>query len=317
MSRTPGVSGGADRGAGRKPPASTARVDNLAGYAWISPWLVGFTAFLALPIAMSLYYSFTDYSLLEEPLWIGLQNYRALWDDPVFWIVMKNTVVYAAVSIPIGTALAIFIAVLLNQSVRGSSFFRAAVFVPTLVPMVAAAMVWLWLLNGDLGLINQALRPLLHAVGLQPPNWLTEKAFAMPALIFMSFWSVGQSVMIYLAALKDVPPSLYEAADLDGVGPIGKFFTVTLPMISPVVLFNVIIATINSWQVFAIPYIMTGGDPDRATYFYSMYLYDNAFRFGPKMGYASALAWVQFLIILGLTGLTMWASKRLVYYRAG
>jgi len=290
--------------------------EDIAGFAWISPWIVGFLAFLALPIGMSLYYSFTDYSLLEKPLWVGLENFKALVNDPVFWIVMKNTVIYAAISIPLGTALAIFIAVLLHQPVRGTSFFRAAIFVPTLVPMVASAMVWMWLLNGELGLINQALRPVLGVVGLSPPNWLSEKLFAMPALIFMSLWSVGQSVMIYLAALKDVPPSLYEAADLDGVGPMGRFFTVTLPMISPVVLFNVIIATIGSWQVFAIPYVMTKGDPDRATLFYSMYLYDNAFVFGPKMGYASALAWVQFLIILALTGLTMLASRRLVYYRA-
>lgn len=290
--------------------------EDIAGFAWISPWIVGFLAFLALPIGMSLYYSFTDYSLLEKPLWVGLENFKALVNDPVFWIVMKNTVIYAAISIPLGTALAIFIAVLLHQPVRGTSFFRAAIFVPTLVPMVASAMVWMWLLNGELGLINQTLRPVLWVVGLSPPNWLSEKLFAMPALIFMSLWSVGQSVMIYLAALKDVPPSLYEAADLDGVGPVGRFFTVTLPMISPVVLFNVIIATIGSWQVFAIPYVMTKGDPDRATLFYSMYLYDNAFVFGPKMGYASALAWVQFLIILALTGLTMLASRRLVYYRA-
>jgi multiple sugar transport system permease protein len=290
--------------------------EDIAGFAWISPWIVGFLAFLALPIGMSLYYSFTDYSLLEKPLWVGLENFKALVNDPVFWIVMKNTVIYAAISIPLGTALAIFIAVLLHQPVRGTSLFRAAIFVPTLVPMVASAMVWMWLLNGELGLINQTLRPVLGVVGLSPPNWLSEKLFAMPALIFMSLWSVGQSVMIYLAALKDVPPSLYEAADLDGVGPVGRFFTVTLPMISPVVLFNVIIATIGSWQVFAIPYVMTKGDPDRATLFYSMYLYDNAFVFGPKMGYASALAWVQFLIILALTGLTMLASRRLVYYRA-
>jgi len=291
--------------------------EDIAGFAWISPWIVGFLAFLALPIGMSLYYSFTDYSLLEKPLWVGLENFKALVNDPVFWIVMKNTVIYAAISIPLGTALAIFIAVLLHQPVRGTSFFRAAIFVPTLVPMVASAMVWMWLLNGELGLINQTLRPILGVVGLSPPNWLSEKLFAMPALIFMSLWSVGQSVMIYLAALKDVPPSLYEAADLDGVGPMGRFFTVTLPMISPVVLFNVIIATIGSWQVFAIPYVMTKGDPDRATLFYSMYLYDNAFVFGPKMGYASALAWVQFLIILALTGVMFIASRKLVHYRTG
>lgn len=290
---------------------------DIAGYLWISPWIVGFCAFLALPIGLSLYYSFTDYSLLEKPLWVGSENYARLVRDPIFWTVMKNTVVYAAVSIPLGTVVAILIALLLNRPARGSAFFRAAIFAPTLVPLVAGAMVWLWLFNGELGLINQVLRPILRQVGLAPPAWLSEKAWAMPALIFMSLWSVGQSVVIYLAALKDVPAALYEAADIDGVGPFRRFFSVTLPMISPVVLFNVIMAVIGSWQVFAVPYIMTRGDPDRATYFYSMYLYDNAFVFGPKMGYASALAWVQFVIVLALTGITIWASKKLVFYRAG
>lgn len=289
---------------------------DIAGYLWISPWIVGFLAFLALPIGMSLYYSFTDYPLLEKPLWVGLENYTRLAHDPVFWTVMRNTVIYAAISIPLGTIVAILIAVLLNQPVRGTGIFRAAVFVPTLVPLVASAMVWLWLYNGELGLINLALRPVFKVFGLEAPSWLSEKAWAMPALIFMSLWSVGQSVVVYLAALKDVPQALYEAADLDGVGPVGRFLNVTLPMISPVVLFNVIMAVIGSWQVFAIPYVMTHGDPDRATYFYSMYLYDNAFVFGPKMGYASALAWVQFIIILMLTWLTIWMSKKLVFYRA-
>jgi multiple sugar transport system permease protein len=290
--------------------------NDIAGYLWISPWIVGFLAFLALPIGMSLYYSFTDYPLLEKPLWVGAENYLRLARDPVFWTVMRNTVIYAAVSIPLGTMVAILIAVLLNQPVRGTGFFRAAVFVPTLVPLVASAMVWLWLYNGELGLINQVLRPVFRLAGLEAPSWLSEKAWAMPALIFMSLWSIGQGVVVYLAALKDVPQALYEAADLDGVGPVRRFLNVTLPMISPVVLFNVIMSVIGAWQVFAIPYVMTRGDPDRATYFYSMYLYDNAFVFGPKMGYASALAWVQFVIILALTGLTIWASKKLVFYRA-
>lgn len=299
-----------------------------AGLAFVSPWIVGFGAFMAAPILMSLYYSFTDYPILEPPVWIGLDNYARMFTDPVFWTTMVNTSIYALFAIPVGTALALVVAWLLSQDVRGQVFFRSAVFLPSLVPLVASAMIWLWLFNGELGLINAVLDQIGGALdgaarlvglaepGLRGPNWLGSKAWAMPALIIMSFWSIGQAVVIYIAALQDVPATLYEAADLDGMGPVTRFVHVTMPMISPVILFNVIMAIIAAWQVFAVPYIMTTGGPDRATYFYTMYLYDNAFRY-QQMGYASAMAWVQLLIILSLTGLTFVVSRRLVHYRAG
>ena len=294
------------------------------GLAFISPWAVGFLAFMALPIAMSLYYSFTQYTMLEEPIWVGLENYRSMLTDRVFWKVMGNTAIYAGIAIPLGAVVSVVIAVLLDSGVRGQAFFRAAVFVPTIVPLVAAAMVWMWLFNGELGLINlaldAALRPVNALLGTDfiGPNWLGAPTWVMPALILMSLWSVGQGVVIYIAALKDVPGVLYEAAEIDGIGTVGRFWHITIPMISPVILFNVIIGIIGSWQVFAVPYIMLGtsGGPDRAGYFYTMYLYDKAFPYG-EMGYASALAWVQLLIILGLTGLTFLVSRRLVHYRAG
>lgn len=294
------------------------------GLAFISPWAVGFLAFMALPIAMSLYYSFTQYTMLEEPIWVGLENYRSMLTDRVFWKVMGNTAIYAGIAIPLGAVVSVVIAVLLDSGVRGQAFFRAAVFVPTIVPLVAAAMVWMWLFNGELGLINlaldAALRPVNALLGTDfiGPNWLGDPTWVMPALILMSLWSVGQGVVIYIAALKDVPGVLYEAAEIDGIGTVGRFWHITIPMISPVILFNVIIGIIGSWQVFAVPYIMLGtsGGPDRAGYFYTMYLYDKAFPYG-EMGYASALAWVQLLIILGLTGLTFLVSRRLVHYRAG
>ena len=294
------------------------------GLAFISPWAVGFLAFMALPIAMSLYYSFTQYTMLEEPIWVGLENYRSMLTDRVFWKVMGNTAIYAGIAIPLEAVVSVVIAVLLDSGVRGQAFFRAAVFVPTIVPLVAAAMVWMWLFNGELGLINlaldAALRPVNALLGTDfiGPNWLGDPTWVMPALILMSLWSVGQGVVIYIAALKDVPGVLYEAAEIDGIGTVGRFWHITIPMISPVILFNVIIGIIGSWQVFAVPYIMLGtsGGPDRAGYFYTMYLYDKAFPYG-EMGYASALAWVQLLIILGLTGLTFLVSRRLVHYRAG
>lgn len=299
----------------RLPPAAV-------GLLFISPWLIGFAVFLALPIAMTLYYSFTDYTVLEPPLWTGLENYARLWSDPVFWKVLRNTAVYVFVGVPLATVIAIGLACLLNSDIKARAFWRAVVFLPSLVPLVAAAMVWMWMFNGELGLINTAIDPVLglanaaFGVELRGPNWLGSPAWVMPSLILMSLWGIGNAVVIYLAALRDVPETLYEAAALDGVTPFGRFMNVTLPMISPVVLFNVIVGIIAAWQVFAVPYVMLGpaGGPDRAGYFYTTYLYDNAFPY-TKMGYASAMAWVQLLIVLVLTWFTIVSSRRLVYYR--
>lgn len=317
--KTKQIPGALGHSANRPLGHASLRAD-LRGLLWISPWLVGFAAFLALPLGMSLYYSLTDYSILEAPLWIGADNYRALAADPTFWKVMKNTVVYALVSIPLGTITALGLAVLLNHDLRGISIFRAAVFLPTFVPLVAAAMVWMWLFNGDFGLINRGVGLLLAPLGIpfRGPNWLEDAAWNMPALVIMSLWMIGRAVVIYLAALQGVPRELYEAGHIDGMGPWRRLANVTLPMISPVILFNVIIAIIDAWQVFATPYVLTKavGGPDKAMYFYTHYLYDNAFLFGPRMGYACAMAWVQLVIILGLTVLTFCVSRRYVYYRA-
>jgi multiple sugar transport system permease protein len=292
--------------------------ETLTGLLWISPWLMGFVAFMALPLAMSLYSSFTDDPLIEKPLWTGLDNFRALAQDPVFHTVLWNTVVYAAFSIPLSTIVALAVAALLTQKIRGVGFYRAAIFVPAIVPAVASAMIWYWLFNGELGLINQAIAGLGRMVGmpgLRGPSWLKEHGWAMAALVLVSLWNVGQSVVIYLAAMQEVPRSLYEAASIDGAGPIRRWFSVTLPGVSPVILFNTITGVINTWQVFAVPYIMTEGGPGRSTLFYSMYLYQNAFVY-QKMGYASALAWIQFLIIVALTGLTFLLSRNLVHQKA-
>ncbi|MEM1165327.1 MAG: sugar ABC transporter permease [Planctomycetota bacterium] len=297
----------------------------LTGIAWISPWLFGFLAFMVLPIGMSIYYSLTDYPVIEAPLFVGLDNFAELMRDEIFWLSVRNTVIYAVVSVPITTALSIGLAALVNQKLPGVGFFKAAIFVPTLVPLVASAMIWMWLFNGELGLINRGvmLIGLDHVLGFfvgessYVPAWLTSASWVMVALVLMICWSVGHPMVIYLAAMQDVPRSLYEAAEIDGAGPVRRLWNVTLPGISPVILFNVITATIGAWQIFAVPYIMfgDGGGPGRAAYFYTWYLYDNAFRF-QRMGYASALAWVQFLIILFFTAIIMLASRRLVHYRA-
>jgi multiple sugar transport system permease protein len=289
----------------------TAR-NTLIGLAWVSPWLIGSAAFLFLPMAMSLYYSFTDYPMLEPPLWTGLSNYRRMWRDPTFALVVENTFYYCVYSIPLQTVFAVILAALLNGRIRFSRFFQACIFLPTLVPLIASAMVWMWMFNGELGLINR----LLGLIGIHGPTWLVDQHWVMTSMVIMSLWGVGQGVVIYTAALQDVPRQLYEAGRIDGMNAPRQFLNVTLPMISPAILFNVIVLIINSVQVFAVPYVMfrkpDGQNP--AGYFYSMYLYDNAFIYG-QMGYASAMAWVQLLIVLALTGVMIAASRKLVHYR--
>lgn len=306
------------------------RTENAAGWLWVSPWLVGFLAFLLLPIGMSLYYSFTEYPLLEKPIFIGIDNYVRLLSDKPFLAAVLRTALYAILTIPLCTVLSLVIAALLNAKVRAGGFFQAAVFLPTLVPMAGSAMVWLWLLNAEYGLVNRAL----GAIGISGPNWLTgtirlgehadgsvavQIPWAFVSLVIISLWSVGQAVIVYLAALREVPVSLYEAAAIDGMGPVRRFTSITLPMISPVILFNVITLMIGTLQVFVIPYVLTkatpGGDP-RSIYFFTSAMYDNAFVYA-QMGYASAMAWVQLLMTLVLTAAMFLVSKRLVHYRVG
>ena len=287
------------------------------GLLWISPWILGFVLFLLTPLAMSVYYSLSDYPVLEKPVFIGLANYKRLWNDPTLWIVLKNTLIFSVVVVPASTVLALGLAALLNKELPGWKFARAIIVLPTLVPAAAAAMAWLWILNTDVGLLNRMIGPVLGVFNLAAPAWLQNKTWAMPAMMIVSLWQVGQSVLIYQAALREVPESLHEAAELDGLVGLRRFWHVTLPMISPVVLFNVVIGVIGAMQVFVFPFIMTNGGPGTATYFYSMYLYDNAFLFGPQMGYACAMAWVQMMMVGALTWLLFRMSRRNVHYRGG
>ncbi len=292
---------------------STERKNLLKGLAFCSPWLLGFCFFTALPLALSFYYSFCDYSLLQDPLFIGTENYRQLYHNEDFWKTLRNTFYYASLALPLGIIMALCAAMLLNVKTRGTSIYRTIVFLPSLVPAVASAMLWMWLLNGKLGLINLALK----WFGISdPPDWLNDVNWAMPALVLMSFWGIGNTVVIYLAGLQDIPRDLYEAADLDGAGVFGKIFHVTIPMLSPVIFFNLITAIIGTLQVFVGPAIIFGpeGNPSKSTYFFTMLLYNNAFGY-LKMGYASAMAWVQLVIILILTGIAFWSSKKWVHYQ--
>lgn len=282
----------------------------LHGLLWISPWIIGTLLFLAIPVGMSAYYSLSDYSLIESPVYIGMENYKEMAHDAVFWKSLKNTGIYALGCVVLGTIVSVLIAVLLEQRLRGSGLVRAIIFLPTLIPIVSASIGWLWLYNGQYGLFNS----LLAVIGIRGPDWLGDAQWAMPSLIIMAMWVVGSAVVICTAALREVPLSLYEAADLDGMSPIERFRHVTLPMISPAVMFNAVMAAIWGLQVFAVPLIMTKGGPHDSTLAYSMYVFRHAFEYG-HMGYASALAWVQFLLAVIVTATALWLARKFVYYR--
>lgn len=285
------------------------------GLLFISPWLVGFIAFVAYPLAASLYYSLCDYSVLKPPVYVGMANYLELTEDPLFWHSLWNTLYFAVLFLPLATVLAIGLALLLNTGVRGMTLYRTIFFLPSLTPLVALGILWLWMLNGEYGVVNHALRYVLSPLGIQAPTWLQSPAWSKPAIILMSLWGVGHAMIIYLAALQDVPKQLYEAADLDGARWFSKIRHVTLPLLSPAIFFNVVIGLIASLQVFALPYVLTNGigGPARSTTFYTMYLYNCAFKY-LRMGYACAMAWLLFVVILTLTLIIHRVARKHVFY---
>jgi ABC-type sugar transport system permease subunit/ABC-type glycerol-3-phosphate transport system substrate-binding protein len=283
--------------------SARANASLVKGLLFVSPWIGGLAVFVLYPIASSVVLSFCDYSVLTDARFVGLMNYQDLLSDELFWTALKNTAYYAAFALPLGLMTAFFWAFVLSSNVRGAGLYRTFVFLPSLTPLVASAMVWLWILNAQFGILNHVLSFVTFGLVHHVP-WLKEARYAMPSLIFMSLWSVGHTVVIMLAAMQEVPTSLYEAADIDGATLFQKMRHVTVPMISPVLYFNTILGIIGVVQVFATPFIMTKGGPTRSTYFYAMYLYENAFVF-LRMGYACAMAWILFLVILGLTGLAL------------
>lgn len=287
------------------------RAQARVGILFAMPWILGFLIFLTYPLVSSFLASFTNYSILRPPKFIGLSNYRELAGDTVFHTTVKNTLLYAAGAVPLATVAAIALALLLNTKIKGLAFYRTMLFLPTLVPMVAQATLFMWVFNGDYGLLNAFLRMLGVA---SPPNWLGDPAWAKWTLVAISTWGCGHAMVIYLAGLQDVPTALYEAAELDGARAWAKTWHITLPMISPVILFNVIMGLIGAIQIFAVPQVMfPGGSPARSTYMFAMYLYDNAFQF-QRMGYASAMAWVMFVMILVMTLFALKLSDRYVHY---
>jgi multiple sugar transport system permease protein len=289
------------------------RSEELQFYLFISPWLLGFIFFTGGPIIISMALSFTDWSVLKAPEFVGLANYTTmLGSDMFFRKALWNTVYYTVVGISLGMTLAFLVAVLLNQKLRGITLFRTFFYLPSLVTGVAVAVLWSWLLNPQFGLINHAL----SIFGIEGPEWLFNTKTAMPAMIVMSLWGIGGTMLIYLAGLQGIPEHLYEAAEIDGAGTFQKFRSVTVPLMTPVIFFNMIVGVIASFQVFTQFYVMTNGGPANATLVYVLYLYRNAFEYF-KMGYASALAWVLFFIILLLTVIQFGLANRWVYYEGG
>ena len=291
------------------------------GLIFISPWLVGFVALCVYPLLSSLWFSMCDYSALSPAVFTGAENYKDLFTDEVFWKALYNTFYFAAFSIPLSLLISLSLALLLNFDIPARGVLRTVFFLPSLVPMVCLAVLWQWMLNGELGLINNTLKPIFgvlnHSFGwhLQPPDWLLDARYAKWGIIFASLWGVGNAVVIYLAGLQDVPRFLYESADIDGAGFWRKTWHITLPIISPTIYFNVIMAVIGSFQVFAVPYVMTNGTdgPDRSLLFLATYLFENAFDYF-NMGYACAIGAVLFLIIIGLTYAATRLSESHVYY---
>ena len=293
----------------RAPRLTVARREAIAGYLFIAPWLVGFLVFLIGPILASFYFSLTDYQLVKAPNYVGLDNYRRMLEDDLVWKALRVTSVYVLVSTPLVLVLSFGVAVLMNQRVKGVGFWRTLFYLPNLVPIVASTMLWLWIFNPQFGLLNL----LLKQIGVTGPLWLRSTDWALPSLILMSLWSVGGPMLVYLAGLQGIPTELYDAVEVDGGGAWARFWTITVPMMTPVIFYNLVLGLIAGFQVFAQPFIMTGGGPRYATLFYVLYLYENAFQYF-RMGYASALAWLLFLIILGLTVLMFRWSAFWVYY---
>ena len=288
-----------------------ARQNFLWGLLFTSPAIIGLLWFTAYPLLMSIYYSFTSYSMLGSYKWIGLVNYSDLFTDNNWWLSLYNTVYILIFSVPLGILVALVLALLLNVKVRGLAIYRTIFYLPSIVPIVASAVVWAYVFNPQYGILNN----ILQIFGINGPGWLSSPYWAKPALIIISLWGTGNLMIIMLAGLQDVPQDLYDASRVDGAGVWARFRNVTLPFLSPHLLFALVTGLIAGFQYFAPAYVLTGGEgsPANSTLIAALYLYQNAFRFF-KVGYASAMAWVLFVIIVVCTVIVFRFVGRRVYY---
>lgn len=286
------------------------RKNLLLGLAFISPWIIGFLAFLAYPIWYTLDLSFTRYSGFGDPVPIGLDNYRRMFNDDLFWTSVWNTFYYTGLAVPIGVVVAMVLALAMNQGLPEIPIYRAILFLPSVLPLFAISFIFLTLLDPNQGIVNEFLR----RFGISPPNWFGDPAYAKIGIVMIAQFGAGQIALIFLAGLKGIPQHLYEAAMLDGAGAWRRFWSVTIPLMTPIILYDLILGISLGLQVFTQSYIITRGGPAEATTFYVYYLYNNAFTYGGQMGYASAMAVVLFFVTFIIAGLVFVTSNKWVHY---
>ena len=286
--------------------------ENLTGYLFIAPWLIGFLVFTFGPFIQSFYLSFTRYNIVQPPKFIGLANYRMmLFDDELFWKSLWVTIRFALCSVPMVLVVGVLLALLLNSNVKGIAAFRTIFYLPSIIPTVATTSIFMWILNPQVGMVNQ----ILDLIGIKGPAWLSDPTWTPWSLVFMSVWGAGGSMVIYLAGLKDIPTYLNEAATLDGAGPIQKLKAVTLPMLSPVIFFNLVMGIIGTFQYFTQAFMISKGQggPEDSTMFYALYMFQRSWKY-MDMGYGSAMAWVLFVIIILITAVIFRSHTRWVHY---
>lgn len=286
------------------------------GILFCLPWIIGFLGFQLLPLLQSAYYSFTEFNAIKAPKWVGFANYKSLLKDDLFYKSLANTAFYTVFSVIIFISLAMLLALLIQEKIIGRSFFRTVFFIPSIVPVVATTMIWIWIFDPVNGVLNQILK----RIGAVQPLWLTDACYTKWAVLIIGAWCVGTTMVIFLAALKDIPKTLYEAAEVDGAGPFVKFFRISLPMMSHIVVYQIVLCMIASFQIFTQPQIIAmmtyggtkpqaAGGPENSLLMYSIYLYQNAFVY-LKMGKASAMAWILFFIVMAVTLIFLKWSKR-------
>ncbi|RJX37279.1 sugar ABC transporter permease [Paenibacillus pinisoli] len=279
-------------------------------WVFIAPWFIGFICFTGGPILASLLLSFTEYNVISSPKFAGISNYSTLFGDRLFYKSLSVTLYYSVMAVPFTVVTSLIIATLLNNKIKGQSLLRTLYYAPSIISGVAVSFLWSWLLNPQFGVVNSVL---YDWFGIQGPGWFTSPDTVVPSMVLMQLTASGSTMVIFLAALQSLPKDLYEAASLEGASAFVKFRKITVPLISPVILFNTIISMIGSLQIFTEAYVITKGGPDWNSYFYVYYLFDTAFK-QFRMGYASAQAWILFLLIFALTLVSLWGSKKFVHY---
>ncbi|MBI1333816.1 MAG: sugar ABC transporter permease [Armatimonadetes bacterium] len=286
--------------------------ENLTGYLFISPWLIGFFVFTLYPFCQSFYLSLTRYNIIQDPKFIGLANYRMmLFQDDLFWKSLWVTIRFALVSVPVVLVTGVLLALLLNINVKGMTVFRTIFYLPSIVPAVGTTAIFMWILNPQVGLVNK----ILAWFGVQGPVWLNDPQWSMWSLVLMAMWGAGGSMVIYLAGLKDIPQYLYEAATLDGASSLTKTRVITLPMLSPVIFFNLVMGVISTFQYFTQAFMISNGSggPEDSTLFYALYMFQRSWKY-LDLGYGSAMAWVLFVIIVAITTVIFRTQRKWVHY---